>query len=517
MDMFSSLTKEQEGNNFVQYSQYYYSLSALKSGKLSESYFMLVQLTQKYPTWRNISEAWYLFANVAFEQKKYRYGLNALRDKVTGIKDDVENLKSFYLNTANIDTLKLLQKSYSADKTLAKVLAKKLSVSSLNEKDKMLYEYLIQEYKLERTSLAGNVKPITKSTYNVAVMFPFMYKELEAETGGKGNSYVLELYEGIRAAVDSLRENNININLYAYDTGKDLAKLDQLLKLPEMLSMDMFIGPLIPAQNALLNSFAMKNQVHVINPLSNNSKVFEGNEFVYLFQPTLESQVSATVKVATQQMPPAGKNNVIIIYGDTPRDSTMAKIYKDSITAAKYNVVNFTQIEKDKISSIANILRDSLRLTKANHIFVASADQTLAANAITALEKSRVPIPVFTRSEWLNFSLLSFEQLQRRQIYFIYPEYIDYSNPTFQGFEHNFIQKMNVFPSTFASTGYELMNYFGKALSTYGVNFGANIPKAGIVKGELLTNIDYRSSRDNKFVPILKFEENLLKLQNAAQ
>ncbi len=66
----------------------------------------------------------------------------------------------------------------------------------------------------------------------------------------------------------------------------------------ELKNMDMVIGPLLPAQNSIVGDFANANQIEVVNPLSNNSKLYEKNNLVYLFQPTLESQAGEVARFA---------------------------------------------------------------------------------------------------------------------------------------------------------------------------------------------------------------------------
>jgi hypothetical protein len=110
--------------------------------------------------------------------------------------------------------------------------------------------------------------------------------------------------------------------------------------------------------------------------------------------------------------------------------------------------------------------------------------------------------------------LLSFEQLQRRQIHFIYPDFVDAGNASLQAFKKVYTSKMNNFPNLYAYTGYELMTYFGKSLYAYGNYLKDGFNRQGFIKGTLFQGYDYALANDNKFVPIVKFEENTLKLVN---
>lgn len=517
MEVLLPLTKQAPGNNFVEYAHYFYALAAFKSNKMTDSYQMLLQLTSKYPQWNNIDEAYYLAANVAFELKKYRYGLNFLKERSSKLSEDIDAMKENYFSRLfPIDSLKIIQTAYSKDPILAKVLLRRLLAGPISDKDKMLADYLIQEFKMDMSAISFSRKSTLKDSYNVAVLFPFMLNEASLPEGSpRSNPYVAEIYKGLQIAVDSLK-NIVKINLYAYDTEKDNAKINELLKNPDLIGMDLIIGPLIPAHNQMVNQFALSNKIETVNPLSNNSKLFEGNEYVFLFQPTLERQAQQAATYAEKAMPIVEKEKVIIFYSDNARDSLLAVNYRDSITARKYKVTVFEQVNKDKLAKVTSTLSDSATMVETNHVFIASADQVVAANVVSALEISQLITPVFTRSEWLQFPLLNFEQLQKRQVHFIYPEFVDLDNPILPAFRKAYIAQMNTFPTSYVYTGYDLMTFFGKALDQYGNYFKDAFNKQGFTKTKFFQGADYSFANENKYVPIVKFEENKLKLLNPA-
>jgi hypothetical protein len=512
MEQFKPLTTESDAHPFVQYAHYYYALSAFKANMFSEANQMLKQLMIKYPDWNKMDDAYYILANIAFEQKKYRDAMKYLFDRGKDIREDADKMKLFYFNTMSVDSLRTLNKLYPSDVPLGKTLALRLSLTN-DEKDKMLLEYLIQDFSLDRDKLIKTRKTVLKPAYNVAVLFPFMYKELNPENAQRPNQFVLDLYEGIKLAVDSLKKKGININLYPYDTEKDISKVTALLQLPELAYMDMIIGPVYPAHNALVNEFAYNNQICIVNPLSNNSKLMENNPFVFLYQVTYEDKALDAAEFASANFtnPLPANNNVMIFYEDNNKDSLLAVKYKEAVTEKKFNVTVF---EKAVVPKVQQLLSDSVKLSYVSHIFVASDDLTLAANVISKLEVSQMPIPLFTKEEWLEFRLLSFQQLERRQVYFLDQDYVDYGKPSVKSFKRTFINDMNLLPTTYAYEGYDLMFLFGSALKLYGNNFRDGLQKAGFIPGKIFPGYDYTASNSNRFIPITKFQDNLLKPVN---
>src|SRR6185437_12828461 len=130
------------------------------------------------------------------EQGNASLALKLLQDKTT-VSKDAGGMKYHYLMKKPVDSVKAFQKIYPNDTAVAKVLVKKLNYYGISEKDKMLQEYLIQEFNIPRDKPADKI-PEKKSSYNIAVLFPFM---LNQPGGDKNNQFVLDLYDGIKIAV----------------------------------------------------------------------------------------------------------------------------------------------------------------------------------------------------------------------------------------------------------------------------------------------------------------------------
>ena len=512
----------QDVNPYTNYSKYFYGLAAFKAGLYADASKMLRQLTIPSPSWSKTDDAYYLLANIAFEQNNASAALKLLQDK-NSIADDADKMKNNYLVKEPVDSLKVFQKIYPNDAVIAKVLVKKLNSPVATEKGKMLQEYLMQEFNIEKEKQTEKKTQI-KPSYNVAVLLPFMLDQWGTE---KNNQFVLDMYDGIRIGVDSLRRKGVTIKLYAYDTEKEAQKVTDILKQPELASMDLIIGPIYPAHYTLVNEFGLANQITVINPLSTNGKLLENNEFVFLFQPLLQTQCERAAEYAAAtfekvgtvpkdkpNLKPSDKTNVIILYDTEVKDSLLAWQYSESIKAKGFNVTTFEKVDKTKGARIQAIFKDSVMLTTVHHIFGAATDVAVAANIVSSLEISQQDIPVITISDWLNFKLLSFEQLERRRVHFIQPDFIDYENAIVKNFKKKYTETRNIFPTSYAYEGFDLICFFGGIMGKYGTYFKPQLSALGFVRGKTLAGFDYTESNSNLFVPLTKFDDGILKVVN---
>ena len=534
--VFLPLTAEAANNAFSKPASFLYALASFKAGNFEAAKSMCLQTLQRYPDWEQKDDIYYLLSNAYFELNKTRLALHFLT-KMNYLKKDSENIKKFYLSKINpIDTLRAIQNDYPADMLIATILAIRLSENVLDEKNKMLLNFLIQEYKLDITLLSKNTKSILKDVYNIALLLPFQLNEIDPKISKRSNQYILDFYEGIKLAVDSLKAKGIEVNLYSYDTEKDATIINSIISLPELKTMDLIVGPVYPVQMPIVADFSKKNNIINISPFSANSKIIENNEFSYLFQPTIEIQAGAAAKFAStnfrfdsvfvdnytppkpkyrnQVVTPLEHKNVIILYGNELKDSLIAAYHKDSCIANGLNVSNFEKINRTKVLLLRTLLGDCVKVSKSNHVFVSTSDEVIAANIMSLMEVGRNNTPLITTSNWLLFSLISYEQFEKRNVHFIHPDYYDYSNLYYRNFKSTYIKRTNIYPSTQSLQGFDLMMYFGEALKNYGTYFKYGLNETGFKNGYIFQGYDFSNSYSNKRVSITRFKEKNLLLVN---
>jgi tetratricopeptide (TPR) repeat protein len=524
MEYFLPVTSPDASNSYTSYAQYYYALSAFKIGKYNESRQMLLQLLNRDPNWKQINEVEYLLASNYFELKQYRFGMTSL-SHIIGMENAVITCKqSYYAKIEPIDTLIKLQRIYSADKELAKALFNKLAFYPVNSKNNMLYEYLAQEYKF--TKIVNPISYVTKVEYHVAVIFPFSLTDQISEH--PRNSYVDEMYQGILVAIDSLKTLGVKVIVHAYDADKSEIGIKKIIDNPELKSMDLIIGPLYPALIPYVTAFGEQNRIPVINPISVNSTIIENMTQTLLFQPTLESMAGTVANFAKEKfvyrkndasdngLKP--KMEVVIFYSsdnkDSFKDSLLAVYYRDSLKVKGFTVSKFVRVTKSKIASVSKIISDSISLEKTSHIFVASGDAALASNVISALEISRLNIPIITKSEWLDINNQTFEQFERRLVYFIYPDFVTFYNEAYKQFRSAYVKKYNTYPSKYTIIGYELMTLMGTNMKEYGTGYFNYIRTSATYKGHFMAGFDFTKSPCNNYVPIYYFSDLKLTLAN---
>lgn len=526
MEALKPLTREDPSNPYVTYASFYYALSALKLGQDNLAKNMLLQLNQKYPNWENADDVNYWLSAVYLKQGAHDQGIKAAdKIKAKKAKADAELMAIHFLKEVNdIDVLKDLLQQNPYNSAVAKVLALKLGERPLDGENAQLLDFLINEFDLNKDEYvsAALSESRKKESYNVGVFFPFMVEDLSSERKVT-NQFVLDTYEGIRLAVEKLNENGKSINLYAYDTKKDSATTVGILSRPEIRQMDLIIGPLYPASSKLVSSYAYQHKINMVNPLSYNYEVIGGNPMSFLFKPTLETQAKAAALYASETF----KENpsAIILYGTTAKDSILAYTYKKIAEENGLEVSYMKKSESDKAAQLLNFLTESetnelgaeVPVVTPGHIFITMTDELVVANAISAIEIRGDKLPVIALEDWLDLRFVSYEQLERLQIKFIAPNYINYEKEAVESFKEKYINATKNFPSEFAYSGYDMMLFFGDMLHEYGNYFQQGFSDTMYQDGYVFEGYSYGSYNDNQVVPIVQFNNSVLEVVNYAK
>lgn len=523
MQIFTPIARQAENNPFTEYASFFYALSAYNAGEKDQAKNMLMQIDQKYGTWEEVDEARLWLAKIYFEENEFQQGISTLNKiKSKEVKDTaLEMRKRFLKETDNIELLQSLYEKNPKDKEVAVILADKIHAQPLVDQNQKLLEKIVTQHNLNPKKYLSGPTGVSekKESYNVAVLLPFLTSEI-SKGRNVGNQFVIDLYEGIRLGHQQLQEEGINVNIYAYDTKRDSAQTAQLLAMQEMKGMDFLIGPLYPTPSRLVSLFSHQNKINMINPISNNSKVIGNNPFSFLLKPSYETQARKAAQFAGNEF---GNKKSIIIYGTTARDSILAFTYKNEAEKQGLSIQKMLKVDATESKKVIDLLSGSvdnvfnLPANSIGHIYVTSLDEIIVANIFNAMNHRTDNIGIIGSEEWLDFRSLNYEQMERFKIYFVAPNYIEFTKPDVEKFRQDYISSTKLLPSQSAYSGYETILFTGRMLAEKGTYFQMQNQNEGIKRGELFPAYNFSGSNDNQFVPIITMIKSDLVMVNAPE
>lgn len=523
MESFKPLIPYDQQNPYSAYASFYYALAAYKQGYHAVAKDMFLQIRSTHPKWDRMEEVNLWLAKIHLDNHDYFQGikiLNRISDKE--LSEEIEAIKVQHLSgISDVETLKMMHEEFPKDPVVGRILARSLSGNLSDEEDRNELESLIDRFKFERADFIPEApETFYKARYAVSVLLPFMLESLDAKPGKKRNQIVLDFYEGIKLAVDTLNKQGAKISLRAYDTDKGIENLKQILETEELKNTDLIIGLLSSSENTIVQEFSMRQQVNVVNPFSNNSELIATNPYSYLYQPSSET---IGKKAAEYVAAHSRKNVCMVFYGTSKKDSVLAANFTEKANELGMQIVENKQVNNLDAAEIMTVLATptefdefkypsefTLKKDSIASIFVATDDPLIYTKVISSAETRGDSILIVGSENWVDDRAVPYEKYQTLGITLTAPNYVAPNNV--QHFVSRYLQQYGRVPSNLSQQGFELMLFFGNQLKTNGVYFQDGLNKAGVLPGHLSQGFNYQNSRDNQLIPFVKFKEGVLTL-----
>lgn len=519
METFKPLISYDSKNSFSEYAAFYYALAAYHQGFKAVAKSSLTQLKTTHPKWNKMDEVNFWIAKILFDERDYFQGLkmfNAIQDRK--MQQDIEGVKLTALNSiTDPETLKMMHEEHPKDVTVAKSLATVLAKDQRNYEDRKFLEDLVTKFNFKRTDFISEAPPTYfKDVYSVSVLLPFMANTLEPSPSPKRNQSVLDLYEGMKQAVDTLEKQGVKVSLRAYDTEWKVDKIKTILNTEELKNTDLILGPFFQDEVKPIHDFSSANRINIFNPVHNNAELLDSSPYSFLYQPATETLGKKSGEFLAAY---AKKKNCMVFYGTSKRDSLLAANFIQAAHKNGLKVMAAHKVPKDGSKMIFTILTtptefDDFRNPKQftlnkdslGSIFVASDDALIYAKVLSSIETRRDGIVVLGSERWLSQSTIDLEKFNTLPIVLTAPNFPNPQKPACVAFEKKFVRTHGRVPSDYASIGYEMMLIVGNQLKKNGVYFQEAMAK-GPVPGYLTEGVSYQQSRSNVLIPFIKFAE----------
>ncbi len=525
METFKAMIPYDRNNPFSQYSSFYYALSAYHQGYKPLAKSTLLEIKKLYPTWDKTDEVNFWIGKINLEDRDYFQGLKVLssiQDK--SLQPVIEGIKAKSLTEiTDAETLKMMREEYPKDPVVAQTLARVLAKNLSNPADKALMETLIKDLNLKRADFIPEApKTFFKDIYSVSVLLPFMVNTLDPSPTVKRNQNVLDFYEGIKLAADTLAKQGVKISLRAYDTERSTEKIKSILNTEELKQTDLMIGPFFQEESKPMLDFSINNRINMFNPLHNNIDLIGINPYAFLYQPSLEILGKKSGEFLANY---AKKKSCMVFYGTSRRDSTLAANFTSAAVEKGMKITASHRLSREASETVLTILATpteyddfnypkefSLKKDSLGCIFVASDDALIYAKVISGIERRGDQITVLGSESWLDRGTIDLEKFQNLPIVLSAPNFVGTQKPIAKAFAKKYVKVHGRIPTTYASTGYDLMLFLGNQLKKNGVYFQDAMSKAGVIPGYLTEGYNYQFGRTNELIPFIKFENGNVKV-----
>lgn len=309
-------------------------------------------------------------------------------------------------------------------------------------------------------------------TIKTAVILPFLDGVSKSES-----SRMVEYYEGLLMAIDSLKRTGTSIDLYTYDSGPENASLNALLDKKEMKEMNIIFGPLYQQHIASLAEFAKKHDIRLVIPFTSKDNTVFRNPAVYQINTPQSYLYSEVYDHFVRQFPRA---NVIFIEASegTKEKAEFIRGLKDELHNRS---IPMKSLKEDFTpASVKTILR-----TERDNIFIPTSGSNLTLIKIlpqlTQLvrESPQSRIHLFGYPEWQTYTKDHLDAFFELDTYFYSSFYTNNLLPAAVDFSRNYRRwygkEMDERYPKFGMLGFDTGYFFLKGLAHYGSDFEKNM------------------------------------------
>lgn len=344
--------------------------------------------------------------------------------------------------------------------------------------------------------------PKEMSTIKAALILPF-----------QEDKRMVEYYEGFLMAVDSLKRTGTSLDLYVYDSGKDISTLNTILAKNEMKKMDIIFGPMHQNQIKPLSDFAEKNDIRLVIPFSQKGEEVFNNPAVYQINTPQSYLYSEVYEHFTRQFP----NAHVIFIEPAIADKEKAEFISGLKQELKSKGVSMQTVNE---SATKETLKAALRNDKENIFIPTSSTNVLLIKALPQLtllvrDNPEQNIHLFGYPEWQIYTKDHLDSFFELDVYFyssfytntLFPAAVQFTNNYHKWYSKDLTSK---FPN-YAMLGFDTGFFFLKGLSRYGSELENNLPKMNLTPiqtGFKFQRVNNWGGFINKKVFFIRFTKN---------
>ena len=284
-----------------------------------------------------------------------------------------------------------------------------------------------------------------------------------------------EYYRGVLMACDSLKKQDLSIDVHAWNTAED-GNIYKVLEDPAAAKCDLIIGPLYSKQMDALSAFVTKHDIRLVIPFSINAPQLTTNRNIF--------QVYQS---------PTEQNEVIIARFIERFKNYHTVVVDCNDSTSKKGIFTFglrRQMEQRGMDAVVTNLKSTeanfskaFSRTKPNVVILntgRSQELGVAFSKINGLKANEpeLDITMFGYTDWLLYTRTYLENFYK---YNTYIPSVFYYNPLSVGtqrferkYRQNFRSDMQSSLPRFAITGFDHAYFFLRGLHKYGKFFNGS-------------------------------------------
>lgn len=368
--------------------------------------------------------------------------------------------------------------------------------------------------------LRDTVIAAKKPVYNIGIMMPFQFNETDLinvdqlvkdkQDFPSTQTIAIELYQGIKYAIDSLQSSDCKFNMQIFDTqDRDSAQIFKVVKENGFRNLDLCIGPIYNSSFKVVAESAKELGIPIVTPLTQQNKVLFDNVFASKTTPSNFTLIETLAEFVVDSF---RSQNVVMINSGKPKEQALMKAFKlhynDYLSIVYYN-------NKDTIQEVKGLLgaKAAYNPNKKNYYVIISEDDVYLTDFLTQLNSfidKKKELNVIGLRKWISLEHLDSEYLNKFNFLFPSSYYIDYSSEFVKKAKKAYYATYFTDPEDYYYQGIDIALYYLEALKNYGPDFYKNLDQHK-KKGEVMDFNFFRPSQttgfDNRSLKMIRYSD----------
>lgn len=351
----------------------------------------------------------------------------------------------------------------------------------------------------------------TNKRFQVAVFTP-LYLDSAFDAGGnyRYDKYFpkfinpgLEFYEGVQMALDSLRKEGAQLDVFVYDLRSGTQSLQQILQSEQFKNTDLILGHINNSELMPLADAAAREKIPFINVNFPNDAGIKNNPYYVVLNSTLKTHVEGIYKFLQRQH---ALSQIVVFRKKGAQEDWLQSALENYGKATSSVPLKLKYITlPDNFDS--TMVRQHLTKDRMTACVIGSFDLNFGLTVSQQLASlvTEFPVTVVGMPNWDVINEFGKPQYKNLEIVYGTPFYISNTNIVANSIQEYFKTKFYSRPSDMVYRGYETMYRFGKLLMMHGSNLNSSI---GEKKFMVFNDFDIQPIFTNKQTPTLDYFEN---------
>lgn len=316
-------------------------------------------------------------------------------------------------------------------------------------------------------SLRPTVSPLpareldVRRMLKVDVMLPFYLDRFDSLAGEsparrlQDSQIGLGFYMGVRMALDSLAGQGLIADVRVFDTRRDVAVVDSLLRSHDFSATDLVIGPLFAEVAQRVSAGLKGGKAIVVSPLSIRHDVVESSNILQVSAPAQDLQ-DAVLRYMQDNL--SADARTVILASSTGQSVQIERTKRALAQAGRDSVQVLDTDLGENASRLAAILRSGADVT----VLVPSLTASVAAEVYQAVDAAArlepVDVYAFEANSAAKKLVREAQSQAASRVRYIYADrtFEDTEKARYQDFARAFRLRYHEFPGTYSLAGFDI-------------------------------------------------------------